>query len=324
MSEIGLLKRPVDYHYCSVHQNTSRRDFLKLSAATVAAASVTPTLFASPKSESPSPRNLVGSGIYGWGQYYYQRMGRNAYAHLDEVCSAIRDCGYDYAEGFLDLKNPEKHAQFIELSKKKGLKPVCLYTNAALHDDKADEVIEQLIASAKVCRDGGVRIIDINAQPIGREKTDAELKKQVESFNKLGVEFEKLGMRFGIHNHTPEMLNGHREFYADLRETSPKRVGLCFDVHWVYRGGVDPMDCLKEFGSRVTNWHLRQSRDGVWWEVLDTGDVDYENIAKFAREHRLTAPYTVELAIEKRTKITGDVIKNHKRSREYVRKVFGC
>lgn len=269
-------------------------------------------------------RNLVGSGIYGWGQYYHQLMGRNAYAHLDEVFSAIRDCGYDFAEGFVDLKTPEKNAELIELMRKKGLTPVCLYTNAPLHDDKADESIAQLIAAAKVCRDSGVRVIDINPQPIGREKTDAELKKQVESLNKLGVEFEKLGVRFGIHNHTPEMLSGHREFYADLRQTDPKRVGFCFDVHWVYRGGIQPMDALNEFGSRITNWHLRQSRDGIWWEVLDTGDVDYDAIAKYAREHHLTAPYTVELAIEKGTKITGDVIKNHKRSREYVRKVFGC
>lgn len=302
----------------------SRRDFLKQTAI-ISAAFVASNALASPKSESLSAkRNLVGSGIYGWGQYYHQLMGRNAYAHLDEVFSAIRDCGYDYAEGFVDLKNPEKNAELIELMRKKGLRPVCLYTNATLHDDKADESIAQLIASAKVCRNSGLRIIDLNPMPIGREKTDVELNKQVESLNKLGVEFAKLGVRFGIHNHTPAMLNGHREFYADLRRTDPKRVGFCFDVHWVYRGGIQPLDALKEFGSRVTNWHLRQSRDGIWWEVLDSGDIDYVAVAKFANAHHLSAPYTVELALEKGEKITGDVIKNHKRSREYVRKVFGC
>jgi inosose dehydratase len=305
-------------------QPTSRRNFIKQGAATVAAVALAPGLVASPKSGISSSRNLVGSGIYGWGQYYHQLMGKNAYAHLDEVCSAIRDCGYDYAEGFIDLKNPEKNAELIEMMKTKGLKPVCIYTNAPLHDAKADESIAQLIAGAKVCRDSGVRIIDINPQPIGREKTDAELKKQVESLNKLGVEFEKLGVKLGIHNHTPEMLSGHREFYADLRQTVPKRVGFCYDVHWVYRGGIPAMECLNEFGSRVTHWHLRQSRGGIWWEALDDGDVDYYAIAKFAREHHLTAPYTVELALEKGTKVTGDVIKDHKRSREYVRKVFGC
>ena len=71
-----------------------------------------------------------------------------------------------------------------------------------------------------------MRIIDINPQPIGREKADAELKKQVESLNKLAVEFEKLGVKFGIHNHTPEMLSGHREFYADLRQTDRSVLGF--------------------------------------------------------------------------------------------------
>ncbi|MGZ4961888.1 MAG: sugar phosphate isomerase/epimerase family protein [Limisphaerales bacterium] len=303
---------------------TSRRNFLKQSTTLIAAAGLAPQLIASPKSETPPTRNLVGSGIYGWGNFYHQVMNRNAYANLPEVFAAIRDCGYEYAEGFMDLKNPEKSAELADQMRAKGLKLVCIYTNAPLHTDNADETIAQVIASAKVCHKVGFNIIDLNPQPIGREKTDAELKKQVESLDKLGVELGKIGMRFGIHNHTPEMVNGHREFYANLRQTDPKRVGFCYDVHWVYRGGIPPLECLNEFGSRVTNWHLRQSRDGVWWETLDDGDVDYHAIAKFAREHHMTAPYTVELALEKGTKVTGDVIKDHKRSREYVRKVFGC
>ena len=84
-----------------------------------------------------------------------------------------------------------------------------------------------------------------------------------------------------------------------------------------------PLDALKQYGDRVVTWHLRQSRNRIWWEDLDTGDVDYEAVAKYAREHRLARRFSVELAFEPGTKITRSVVENHRRSREFVRRVLG-
>jgi len=108
-----------------------------------------------------------------------------------------------------------------------------------------------------------------------------------------------------------------------LRHTKPNVVGFCYDVHWVWKGGVMPMDALKQYGDRVVTWHLRQSRDGVWWESLDTGDINYETVAKYAKKHNLPRRFTVELALEDGTKISRSVMENHRQSREFVRRVFG-
>lgn len=118
------------------------------------------------------------------------------------------------------------------------------------------------------------------------------------------------------------MANHAREFHYDFRHTKSRSVGWCYDVHWVWKGGVMPMDALKEYGERVVTWHLRQSRNGIWWEDLDTGDVDYPAVAKYAAEHKLPRRFSVELALEDGTKVTRSVIENHRRSREYVRRVF--
>jgi hypothetical protein len=72
----------------------------------------------------------------------------------------------------------------------------------------------------------------------------------------------------------------------------------------------------------VVTWHLRQSRDGIWWEDLDTGDIDYAAVAQYAKEHHLARRFSVELALEPGTKITRSVVENHRRSREFVRRVF--
>jgi sugar phosphate isomerase/epimerase len=83
-----------------------------------------------------------------------------------------------------------------------------------------------------------------------------------------------------------------------------------------------PLDALREYGDRVVTWHLRQSRDGVWWEQLDTGDIDYASVAQYAKAHQLARRLSVELAIEPGTKITRSAVENHRRSREFVRRVF--
>lgn len=301
----------------------NRRQFLASSAAVAAL----PLLGADTKPAYTPPKlvpPLVGSQLYGWGQYY-QRDGRgDVFAHLDEVLSALRDAGYDYAEGYLDTGTPDNNAKFADRLKAKGLKPVSLYTGGATHVlGQASQTCERIAVAAKAAAKAGFGIINFNPDPIGRPKTDQELEIQADALNELGEELKKLGVKLGIHHHTPELANGAKEFHSNFRRCPSDQVGFCYDVHWVYRGGIAPAECLASYGSRVVSWHLRQSRDQIWWEDLDSGDIDYAAIAEFVRDHRLPKFFTVELAIEDGTKITRSVVANHARSRQFVKRVLG-
>lgn len=266
---------------------------------------------------------LIGSQLYGWGQFLSREKKKLA-AHLGEVLAALRDAGYDYAEGSMDSERVENNERFAAQLKERGLRPVSLYTGGRLHEEgRAGEVVDRLLGAAKVCQGAGFSIINCNPDPIGREKTDAELRTQAGALRDLGAGLMRLGMKLGVHNHTPEMRREARELHANFRATDPAVVGFCCDVHWVYRGGMDPMKALELYGARVVSWHLRQSRASVWWEDLDDGDVDYGAIARVVRERGLTRYYTVELALEAGTKITRSAVENHRRSREYVRRIFG-
>ncbi len=285
------------------------------------AAGSTPLAFAlgAERKVRPGQKTLVGSNIYGWGQYA-QREKRKL--DPEEVMSALRDAGYHYLEAFLNVAQPDENGKFAEQLKAKGLQPVSMYVGARLHDGQAGAEVAKVLAAAKVCQQAGFKVISFNPTPIGREKTDEELKTQVAALTELGKGLNNLGLKLGIHHHMPEMANSAREFHYNFDHTKPSVVGFCYDVHWVWKGGVMPMDALKQYGNRVVTWHLRQSRDGVWWEDLDTGDVDYAAVAKYAREHKLPRRFTVELAIEPGTRITRSVVENHRRSREFVRRVF--
>lgn len=298
----------------------SRRRFIAgTTAASIAATFSDPLGLVA---ADPAPEARVGSQLYGWGQYY-QRDGKRLEGHLDEVFSALRDAGYDHAEGSLNLGDPEANGTFADRMKAKGLRPVAIYTGGRLHDDEAETVIEQIVRAARICREAGYRVINCNPDPIGREKTDPELARQVRSLERLGNELRAVGLQLGIHHHTPAMRSEAREFHHNFQHTRPENVGFCYDVHWVYRGGVTPRKALEQYGDRIVSWHLRQSRDGVWWEDLATGDIDYAAVAAVAQQRNLAPVYSVELALESGTKITRSVVANHARSRDFVRRIFG-
>ncbi len=290
----------------------TRRTFLQATAA-----------LALPRiAQAAETKPLIGSQLYGWGQYL-QREGKKLEDHIGSVFSALRDAGYDYAEG--NLGSPDSTARLASMLTERGLKLVSLYTGGSLHEaGKAEQNAETLIKNALAAKEAGFHIINCNPTPIGRPKTDDELVTQAKALMLIGSELAKAGIKFGVHNHTPEMLNNAKEFHSNFQQTEGRFVGFCYDVHWVFRGGVMPPDALMAYGSRVVSWHLRQSRDKIWWEDLDTGDVDYVAIAEYAKERKLPPYYTVELALEGATKVTRSGVENHARSIEFVRRVFGA
>lgn len=269
----------------------------------------------------PWNRPLVGSQLYGWGQFY-QRAGKNL--DQDEVFTALRAAGYDYAEGNLNVQDHGANARFSERLRAHGLVPVSLYTGGAFHvTGAASQTAHRIAEAARAAKQQGFEIIVLNPDPIGRDKTTAELAIQASALAELGQEMKQAGMKLGLHQHTPELRNGAREFHANFQQTKASDVGFCIDTHWLYRGGVVPMDALARYGDRVCSWHLRQSRGGIWWEDLDDGDIDYAAIAARAKARKLPRRYTVELALEPGMVLTRDGIANHARSRKWVKRVFG-
>ena len=310
---------------CMTRSNTgqSRREFMRQTGAAVALGAVGLAVAQTGAAESrhaATKQTLVGSNIYGWTQYAARDKKP---LDVEGVMSALRDAGYDYLESTMNVNQPEEIAKFAGQLRAKGLQPVSMYTGARVHEaDKAGAAVAKILTAAKVGQQAGFQVISCNADPIGREKTDEELKTQAAALAELGAGLNALGLKLGVHQHLPEMANHAREFHYDFDHTQPAVVGWCYDVHWVWKGGVMPLDGLRQYGDRVVTWHIRQSREGVWWEDLDNGDVDYGAVAKYAKAHKLPRRFTVELAIEPGTKITRSVVENHRRSREFVRQVF--
>jgi len=239
----------------------------------------------------------------------------------EDFFSTAARCGYTRVE-LVPGMMPDN---LSDLLKKYKLECPLVYSGTSLHEDAAAE--KSMATALKVAEAGkraGASVLVVNPDPKkGRErKTDDELKVQARNLNKLGEECKKRGMRLAVHNHDPELREEAREWRSDLRNTNPKLVGICADVHWFLRGGHDPVTMLKEAGSRIVDMHLRNSKNKIWTEALGDGDVDYRAVAAFARKIGYNGYLTVELAYEKATEPKQTAEENIRQSRLYTEEVF--
>jgi sugar phosphate isomerase/epimerase len=93
--------------------------------------------------------------------------------------------------------------------------------------------------------------------------TASDWQQTAAQLNKWGTAFGKEGLRFGYHNHNPEVAplpGGMTGFDILLRETDAAVVKFEVDIGWVAAAGVDPVALLKKHRRRVTQLHVKDIR----------------------------------------------------------------
>jgi len=267
---------------------------------------------------------------YPWTTFY-ARDNRDFNQELDKGLSEVAASRFDGYEPLTN--NPQEFDQFGPLLKKHGLEMRSLYINSVLHErDKAEASIESVLAVARKATDLGTKIIVTNPSPIrwgGPEnKDDAQLRVQAVAIEKLGRKLKAMGLTLAYHNHDIELRNAAREFHHMMAGTDPAYVTLCLDAHWIYRGAgnssVALFDVLKLYGSRVTELHLRQSKDNIWTEAMCDGDIDYPALAKHLLRIGVRPHLVMEQAVETGSPKTMSTIEAFQQSSQYARRVFAA
>jgi inosose dehydratase len=123
-----------------------------------------------------------------------------------------------------------------------------------------------------------------------------------------------------------EMRQGAREFHHMLQATDPQHVTFCLDAHWVYRGAgnsqVALFDVVRMYANRITELHLRQSKNGIWTEVFGEGDIDYPRLVRELAGRGVRPHVVLEQSVEKGSPDTLTAVDAHRKSLQYTRKVF--
>ncbi|HEY8744157.1 MAG TPA: sugar phosphate isomerase/epimerase, partial [Chloroflexota bacterium] len=170
----------------------------------------------------------------------------------------------------------------------------------------------------------GMHSLTFNPAPLReRSKTDQELRAQARRLDQLGQQVQSRGLTLALHFHAPELRDAGRELWADLDGSSRANVGLCLDVDWAWRGGVEPLQILERYGDRLISLHVRDAGGGTWAQALGDGDYDYGPIFQRLRDLGFDGWVNVELAYEAGMDWSRSVQDNLRRSRDWLRDQLG-
>jgi inosose dehydratase len=296
----------------------NRRHFITLTTAAAASAHA-----------ATASTMHIATNTYPWGTFA-KRDGQTFKLHSDEALAAIASSGITGYEPA--VSSPGEFDGLGGRLKTHGLEMRSLYVGSTLHDEaQVAANVANILAIARKAAEIGCKIIVSNPSPIkwggAENKTDAQLITQAKALDQLGAELRNLGITLAYHNHDIELRHGAREFHHMLTATNPEHVKFCLDAHWVFRGCGDSQvalfDTLEHYGTRIAELHLRQSSSGVWTEVFTgQGDIDYNRLATWLKQHSLKPHLVLEQAVENGSPHTMDAVKAHQQSAEHVREVF--
>lgn len=88
--------------------------------------------------------------------------------------------------------------------------------------------------------------------------------RKVETYERMGKMAAEEGVQFLYHNHYQELqeFRGHKVLDLIVENTDPAHVNLELDTFWVLRGGIDPVELMKKYGTRIKMLHQKDfSRD---------------------------------------------------------------
>lgn len=109
--------------------------------------------------------------------------------------------------------------------------------------------------------------------------------------NGYAERLQEHGIGLYYHNHHIEFAKFDGRYMVDIIADHSPAMGLEIDVHWVQRGGLDPVRTLEKYAGRTAMVHLKDYRIGQLPEsafgLLETGDImgfmrEFKDVVQFA------------------------------------------
>ncbi len=195
----------------------------------------------------------------------------------------VAEIGYDGVEfaGFGGLNAAEQKAWLDSC----GLYAKSSHCDRNLFETALDETLAYN-------RDIGAKYM-ILPSPCGRKlQTKSDVDEMVSLLNHAAEKAEAYGLKIGYHNHALEFEKIDGEYILDhIAKGTVDNVALQLDVYWASYAGVDPIEYIKKFGSKIELIHLKQIGAEKKNVCLPDGRLDMAQIVK-------TAVYSKEFTVE--------------------------
>jgi sugar phosphate isomerase/epimerase len=141
------------------------------------------------------------------------------------------------------------------------------------------------------CKRLACPLVRIGMMPFAAMASKEALLDFCKRSNEMATRLAEQGIALYYHNHHIEFAKYDGKYILDIIRGSAPLMKFELDVHWIHRGGKDPVSVLKDYAGLVDLVHLKDYRIGQLapnaFEFLQAGDFQafmtaFEGVVQFA------------------------------------------
>ena len=111
------------------------------------------------------------------------------------------------------------------------------------------------------------KALDCDMMRIGSMPMDARFSLQAaidfaKQADEYACQLAEHGIDLYYHNHHFEFARHGGKFLMDIIKENTTRLGFELDIHWIHRGGMDPVKFINQYAGRIRLLHLKDYRIG--------------------------------------------------------------
>jgi sugar phosphate isomerase/epimerase len=209
-----------------------------------------------------------------------------------ETLRKVSEIGYNAVEISQIPMTPENVAELdrsrAELGMDIAALSVAMETPKGRPGDSLAEHFDKIVDDAKRLDS---KLLRIGMLPFTAMTSIGAVVDFAKQANDYAERLQEQGLSLYYHNHHIEFAKFDGKYMLDIIAENSPAMGMEIDVHWVQRGGLDPVRTLEKYAGRTAMVHLKDYRIGVMPEsslgLLDSGDfagfmTEFKNVVQFA------------------------------------------
>ena len=209
-----------------------------------------------------------------------------------ETLRKVSAIGYNAVEISQIPMTPENVAELdrsrSELSMDIVALSVAMETPKGMPADSLKDHFDKVVDDARRL---DTKLLRIGMLPFPAMKSIHALVDFAKQANEYAERLQEQGISLYYHNHHVEFAKFDGKYMLDVIAENSPAMGMEIDVHWVQRGGLDPVRTLEKYAGRTAMVHLKDYRIGQMPEaafgMLQTGDfpgfmAEFRNVVQFA------------------------------------------
>lgn len=260
--------------FIDTEYKSSRRNFVKLSAATMALAAMPGSIAFAADAMSKSAK--VGLQLY--------TLRDMMAVSLPATLKLVAAVGYKELEfaGYFE----HKPSEIKTILNNEGLSAPSAHIALTTFDSGVNAVIDHAL-------EVGHDYIVIPYLTEEQRGTGIDVyKKLAARCNVIGEACNKAGLKLAYHHHDFEfeMRDGQLPYDVLLNETDQDIMAMEMDLFWMYKAKQDPLAYFKQYPGRFKLWHVKDMDKAGNFADVGTGTIDFAPIFAQAKlsgvEHR--------------------------------------